>query len=143
MTVVEYTGGSTGSSLAFVCAVKGYPFKVVSSNAFSREKLQTMKAFGADLVIVHSDSGVTTPDLIPRMMEKAKQLADSDDCYYTNQIYKRDIIVGYSNIGREILRQFQGSPDACFDYATECHIASQIAEYRLNKFGELDSDRRK
>lgn len=101
MTVVEYTGGSTGSSLAFVCAVKGYPFKVVSSNAFSREKLQTMKAFGADLVIVHSDSGVTTPDLIPRMIEKAKQLADSDDCYFTDQIYNRDIIVGYSNIGRE------------------------------------------
>lgn len=47
-TVVEYTGGSTGSSLAFVCAVKGYPFKVVSSNAFAKEKLATMKAFGAD-----------------------------------------------------------------------------------------------
>ena len=71
MTVVEYTGGSTGSSLAFVCAVKGYPFKVVSSNAFSREKLQTMKAFGADLVIVHSDSGVTTPDLIPKRILRA------------------------------------------------------------------------
>ena len=112
MTVVEYTGGSTGSSLAFVCAVKGYPFKVVSSNAFSREKLQTMKAFGAELVIDHSDSGVSTPDLIPRMMEKAKQLADSDDCYFTNQIYNSDIIVGYSNIGREIRRQFQGAPDA-------------------------------
>ncbi len=124
MTVVEYTGGSTGSSLAFVCAVKGYPFKVVSSNAFSREKLQTMKAFGAELVIVHSDSGVTTPDLIPRMMEKAKQLADSDDCYYTNQIYNRDIIVGYSNIGREILRQFQGPPDAfCGRRSLKCDTA--------------------
>ena len=49
MTVVEYTGGSTGSALAFVCAVKGYRFKVISSDAFAREKLQTMKAFGADL----------------------------------------------------------------------------------------------
>ena len=51
MTVVEYTGGSTGSSLAFVCAVKGYPFKVVSSDAFAREKLQTMRAFGAERLI--------------------------------------------------------------------------------------------
>ncbi len=51
MTVVEYTGGSTGSSLAFVCAVKGYAFKVVSSDAFTREKLQTIRAFGADLLI--------------------------------------------------------------------------------------------
>ena len=131
MTVVEYTGGSTGSSLAFVCAVKGYPFKVVSSNAFSREKLQTMKAFGAELVIVHSDSGVTTPDLIPRMMEKAKQLADSDDCYYTNQIYNRDIIVGYSNIGREILRQFQGSPDAfCGSVGTAGMLMGVAGELR-------------
>lgn len=54
MTVVEYTGGSTGSSLAFVCAVKGYPFKVVSSDAFAREKLQTMRAFGADVLVVPS-----------------------------------------------------------------------------------------
>src|SRR5919108_6475091 len=59
MTVVEYTGGSTGSSLAFVCAVKGYPFKVVSSDAFAREKLQTMRVFGADLTIVPSQGGKT------------------------------------------------------------------------------------
>lgn len=75
MTVVEYTGGSTGSSLAFICAVKGYRFHVVSSNAFATEKLQTMKAFGAELLIVHEGSGVTTPDLIPRMMAMAEELA--------------------------------------------------------------------
>src|SRR5260370_41986617 len=57
MTVVEYTGGSTGSSLAFVCAVKGYRFRVVSSDAFAKEKLQTMKGFGAELNIVPSDGG--------------------------------------------------------------------------------------
>src|SRR5947208_16390866 len=77
MTVVEYTGGSTGSSLAFVCAVKGYSFKVVSSDAFAREKLQTMRAFGADLTIVPSQGGQITPDLIPRMIEKAREIASS------------------------------------------------------------------
>src|SRR5436189_6444147 len=51
MTVVEYTGGSTGSSLAFICAVKDNPFRVVSSDAFAREKLQTMRAFGAEVTI--------------------------------------------------------------------------------------------
>src|SRR5215471_11191516 len=60
MTVVEYTGGSTGSSLAFVCAVKGYAFKVVSSDAFAREKLQTMRAFGADVEIIPSEGGKIT-----------------------------------------------------------------------------------
>src|SRR4051795_6618923 len=63
MTVVEYTGGSTGSSLAFICSVKGYPFKVVSSDAFAQEKLQTMRAFGADLIVLPSVGGQITPDL--------------------------------------------------------------------------------
>ncbi len=112
MTVVEYTGGSTGSSLAFVCAVKGYRFRVVSSDAFAREKLQTMKAFGAELFIVPSEGGKTTPDLIPRMMEKARSLAESGDCYYTNQIHNSDIIVGYRKIGKELLQQVEGHIDA-------------------------------
>jgi cysteine synthase A len=58
-TVVEYTGGSTGSSLAFVCAVKGYPLRIVTSNAFSAEKLRTMAAFGAQLEVVDSPEGIT------------------------------------------------------------------------------------
>jgi len=111
MTVVEYTGGSTGSSLAFVCAVKGYRFKAVSSDAFSREKLQTMKAFGADLFIVPSEGGQVTPYLVPKMMEKARSLAESDDCYFTNQLHNLDSIIGYRKIGREIL----GQVDLCID----------------------------
>ena len=64
--VVEYTGGSTGSSLALVCAVKGYPLKIVSSDAFAAEKLRTMAAFGADVELILSPDGIT-PDLIPAM----------------------------------------------------------------------------
>jgi cysteine synthase len=112
MTVVEYTGGSTGSSLAFICAVKGYNFKVVSSDAFAREKLQTMKAFGADLFIVPSEGGQVTPDLVPKMMEKARSLAESDDSYFTNQFYNSDSIVGYRKIGREMLGQVERRIDA-------------------------------
>jgi len=112
MTVVEYTGGSTGSSLAFVCAVKGYRFAVVSSDAFATEKLKTMKAFGADLFIVPSVGGKTTADLIPRMMAKAASLAESEDCYFTNQIHNADIIVGYRKIGRELVRQVDHPIDA-------------------------------
>jgi len=63
-TVVGYTGGSTGSSLAFVCAIKGYPIRIVSSNAFAEEKLKTMRAFGAELELIHSDHGIH-PELIP------------------------------------------------------------------------------
>jgi cysteine synthase A len=112
MTVVEYTGGSTGSSLAMICAVKGYRFRAVSSDAFAREKLQTMKAFGADLLVLPSEGGKTTPDTIPEMMAKAQSLAESDDCYFTNQIHNADIIVGYHKIGEEIIQQLDRRVDA-------------------------------
>jgi cysteine synthase A len=105
MTVVEYTGGSTGSSLAFVCAVKGYPLKIVSSDAFAREKLQTMRAFGADVLELPSVGGQITPDLIPRMQEAARQLTAEPNTYATDQLYNRDALVGYAGIGRELLEQ--------------------------------------
>ncbi|HEX3640014.1 MAG TPA: cysteine synthase family protein, partial [Ktedonobacteraceae bacterium] len=108
MTVVEYTGGSTGSSLAFVCAVKGYSFKVVSSDAFAREKLQTMRAFGAQLTIVPSLGGQITPDLIPRMIEQARELAQAEDTYWTNQFHNADSLKGYEHIGQELLSQVDG-----------------------------------
>jgi cysteine synthase len=112
MSVVEYTGGSTGSALAFVCAVKGYDFKVVSSDAFAKEKLQTMKAFGADLYLEPSEGGMITPDLIPRMIEKAKIFAKSEDCYFTDQFNNKDSIVGYRTIGDELLAQMDRPIDA-------------------------------
>ncbi|MCL4265505.1 MAG: cysteine synthase family protein [Anaerolineae bacterium] len=112
MTVVEYTGGSTGSSLAFVCAVKGYAFKVVSSDAFAKEKLDTMRAFGAELEIIPSQGGKITPDLIPRMIERAKAIAQSDNSYFTDQFNNRDSVKGYSQIGYELLKQVDVPIDA-------------------------------
>ena len=105
MTVVEYTGGSTGSSLAFVCAAKGYRFKVVSSDAFSAEKLKTMTAFGADLTIVPSEGGKITPDLVPRMIEQAKEYAAEPDTYFTDQLNNADSLIGYRKVGEELLEQ--------------------------------------
>jgi cysteine synthase A len=105
MTVVEYTGGSTGSSLAFVCAAKGYDFKVVSSDAFAIEKLKTMAAFGADLTIVPSENGTVTPDLVPRMIEQASIYAAEPNTYWTDQLNNADSLVGYRQIGTELLEQ--------------------------------------
>src|SRR5207302_10789297 len=72
--VVEYTGGSTGSSLAFVCAVKGYPLRIVSSDAFAAEKIRTMRAFGAEVELIPRPDGIT-PELIPSMMRRAAEIA--------------------------------------------------------------------
>ena len=112
MTVVECTGGSTGTSLAFVCAVKGYRFQVVSSDAFAKEKLQSMRAFGADLVIVPSQGGKITPDLIPTMRERAREIAQRPDAYFTDQINNANSKKGYKYIGEEILAQVDRPIDA-------------------------------
>ncbi len=103
-TVVEYTGGSTGSSLAFVCAVKGYPLRIVSSNAFAAEKLRTMAAFGAELEIIDSPEGIH-PGLIGQMMGRAKEIVAETGGYATDQFNNRDALDGYREIGTEVLVQ--------------------------------------
>jgi cysteine synthase A len=108
MTVVEYTGGSTGSSLAFVCAVKGYRFRVVSSETFAKEKLQTMRVFGAELNLVPSQGGQVTPDLVPRMVQRARSIAESEPSYFTDQLHNADSVIGCEQIGRELLEQIEG-----------------------------------
>lgn len=112
MRVVEFTGGSTGSSLGMVCAAKGYRFVVLSSDAFSQEKLLTMKAFGADLQIVPSDGGKVTPALFERFKSQIAVLAREPDTFWTDQFHNEDALTGYMGIGRELLEQTKGRVDA-------------------------------
>lgn len=112
LKVVEYTGGSTGSSLAFVCAAKGYRFLAVSSDAFASAKLNTMRAFGAELEIVHSPSGKISEELIREMMSVAGKIAARGGCYQTDQFNNYDSLVGYAGIGHELLSQFPEGIDA-------------------------------
>jgi cysteine synthase A len=114
-TVVEYTGGSTGSSLAFVCAVKGYPLRIVTSDAFAPEKLQTMRAFGAELDVVHSPEGITA-DLIPRLIERAAEVVEEVDGFATDQFRNEDMIDGYVELGVELADQLDGRADAFCSY---------------------------
>jgi cysteine synthase len=110
--VVEFTGGSTGSSLAMVCAAKGYRFVVLSSDAFSREKLLTMQAFGAELRMVPSDGGKVTPALFERFRKEIAVLAAEPDTFWTDQFHNEDAIRGYMDIGHELLTQTEGKLDA-------------------------------
>jgi cysteine synthase len=114
-TVVEYTGGSTGSSLAFVCSVKGYPLRIVTSDAFAIEKTRTIEALGADVELISSPEGIT-PELIPRMMERAAEIVEEVDGFATDQFNNQDMIEGYRAMGREILEQLDGPPDAFCSY---------------------------
>jgi cysteine synthase A len=111
-TVVEYTGGTTGTSLALVCAAKGYPIHVVSSRAFSQEKLDHMVAYGAKLTLVPYDGGHITRQLILDMIEAARNISRQPHTYWTDQLNNQDSIAGYYPLGEEIWSQSSGEVDA-------------------------------
>ena len=111
-TVIEYTGGSTGTSLAMVCAAKGYRIKIVTSDAFSQEKRDHMAALGAELTLVPSEGGLTTKKLILDMIETARELSQQPHTYWTDQLNNHDSIAGYYALGEEIWSQTNGEIDA-------------------------------
>ncbi len=111
-TVVDYTGGSTGTSLALVCAAKGYRIHIVSSDAFSQEKRDHMAALGAELTLVPSEGGLTTRKLILDMIEAARVLSREPRTYWTDQLNNHDSIEGYYSLGEEIWSQTKGKIDA-------------------------------
>lgn len=111
-TVVEYTGGTTGVSLAFVCAVKGYRMEIVFSDAFSPEKGQVMRALGARLIVLPSGGRGITEAVIRGMIEKARELAARPGTYWTDQLNNHDASGGYHELGEEIWEQTGGAVDA-------------------------------
>jgi cysteine synthase A len=111
-TVIEYTGGSTGTSLALVCAAKGYGIRIVTSDAFSQEKRDHMAALGAHLTLVPSEGGLTTRKLIQDMIEVARGLSREPSTYWTDQLENHDSIAGYHSLGEEIWNQTKGRVDA-------------------------------
>jgi len=110
-SVVEYTGGSTGVSLAFVCAVKGYPLHIVSADAFSQEKLDHMRLLGATLQIVPSESGGMTEKLTRDMVEAARIIAAQTGAFWTDQLNNRDQLAAYHKLAEEIWLQTGGDID--------------------------------
>ncbi len=111
-TIVEYTGGSTGISLALICVAKGYRLHIVSSEAFSQEKLRQMAAFGAELTLVPSEGGLTTKKLILDMIEAAREISKKPHSFWTNQLSNADSITGYFALAEEIWSQTDGKLDA-------------------------------
>lgn len=110
-TVMDYTGGSTGSSLAMVCATKGYKAYFVSSDAFAMEKLQTMKAFGAELEIFPSGDGKITAKLIDSMVARASELSKQPDKFWTDQFNNVDNRNAYHQMAREIIKELGNDID--------------------------------
>jgi cysteine synthase len=109
--VVEYTGGSTGVSLSLICAVKGYPLSIVTSDAFAREKLDHMKILGARLEIVRSESGRMTEKLTRDMIEAARIIAEKPGSFWTDQLNNKDQFSAYHKMAEEIWIQTDGRID--------------------------------
>ena len=126
-TVVEYTGGSTGVALALVCAAKGYRCRLVSSDAFSQEKLDHMAALGAEVTVIPSDHGRITEALIKSMIARASEYAKEPGAFWTDQLNNRDIHRGYHAMGEEIWAQ-SGGVDAFVHSVGTAHSIAGVAE---------------
>jgi cysteine synthase A len=111
-TVVEYTGGSTGISLALICVAKGYHLHIITSDAFSQDKLNQMAALGAELTLIPSEGGLTTKKLILDMVEAAREFSRQPHTYWTDQLNNLDSITGYYPLAEEIWHQTNGEVDA-------------------------------
>ena len=120
-TVVEYTGGTTGVSLAYVCAALGLRSHFVSSDAFSEEKLRTIRAFGGELTLIPSDDKRITRELIESMIAKAKALSQQPGHWLCDQLGNRDGEAGYHALGEELWQQAGGRIDAFVQSVGSAH----------------------
>jgi cysteine synthase A len=127
-TVVEYTGGSTGASLALVCAVKGYRAKIVTSDAFSEEKTRTTQAFGAEIISIPSDNRKITDTLIRTMIDTARRISQEPDHWWFDQLNNRDAASGYHGMGKEIWEQAGGNVDAFVQAVGTAHSLNGVAK---------------
>jgi|UniRef100_UPI004047F449 cysteine synthase len=110
--ICEYTGGSTGTAIAFVASILGLKFTAVTSNVFSPSKLQSIRAYGADLVLIESSDGKLNPELFKKMKETVQEISTRDGAYYFDQFGSPDIRPSYKAIGSEIVDQLDGNVDA-------------------------------
>lgn len=110
-TLVEYTGGSTGTSLALVAAAYGMKFIAISSDAFAPSKIKTMIKFGAQVIIEPSYNKGITPELIQRMKIRAMDMANNADHHYVDQFGSLEVLNGYIPMGMEMAKEMKGKID--------------------------------
>ncbi len=135
--VVEYTGGSTGSSLAMVCAAKGHRAHMVCSDAFSEEKIQTMRAFGAEVEIIPSEDRKITPELIQALIDRAQELSEAPNTFWTGQFNNPDNRAGYHGMAEEILDTLPGPVDGFVASVGTGACFSGNAEVLKERLGEV------
>ena len=127
-TVVEYTAGTTGISLALVCAARGYGLEIVFSDAFSDEKRRTMQAFGARITDVPSDKQQITETLIKAMIDTAAEISRRPGHWYCDQLNNHDATQGYLPLGEEIWLQTRGDVAAFVHSVSTAHSIHGVTQ---------------
>jgi cysteine synthase A len=134
--VVEFTGGSTGTSLAMVCAAKGYPLSIVTSNAASLEKRNHMKALGAELTVLHTEGGRLTAQLFADMRQATEKIVRETGAFWTDQFNNRHQEDGYERLAQELWFQSEGRIDAFVQVVGTCGslrgVATTLRQIRPN-----------
>jgi cysteine synthase A len=138
-TVVEYTAGTTGISLAFVCASLGYKFHAVFSDAFSNEKRITMKAFGATVTDVISDNKKITGDLIKEMIETSRKISEQENNWWADQLNNHDAEQGYYPLGDEIWEQSEGKVNAFVHTVGTAHSIHAVTKSLLKHNSNIET----
>lgn len=128
-SVVEFTGGSTGTSLAMVCAVKGHALSIVTSNAASLEKRNHMKALGANLTVLHSEGGKVTKDLYRDLVATTEKIVSETGAFWTDQFHNPNQVTGYHPLAQEVWEQTGGHVDALVHVVSTCGSLRGIATY--------------
>ena len=138
-TIVEYTAGTTGISLAFVCAALGYKFHAVFSDAFSNEKRITMKAFGGQITDVISDNKKITEKLIKEMIETSRKISEQENHWWADQLNNHDAETGYYSLGDEIWKQTEGRVDAFVHAVSTAHSIHGVTKSLLKHNNKLET----
>lgn len=137
-TIVEYTAGTTGVSLAFVCATLGYKFHAVFSDAFSNEKRVAMKAYGTIITDVLSDNKKITGDLIKKLIETSRGISEQDNHWWADQLNNHDAVEGYYPLGNEIWEQSGGSVDAFVQSVGTAHAIHGVTKSLLKHNSKIE-----
>jgi cysteine synthase A len=101
--IAEYTGGSTGSSLAMVAAALGHPARLLTADCFATEKVRTMRAFGADVEVLETPDGRVYPGLIDDWQARLDDVVEETGAFWTDQLHNTDALDGYAGLGEEVL----------------------------------------
>lgn len=120
-TVVEYTAGTTGISLALVASALGYKTHFAFSDAFSDEKRFAMLAYGAQITDVASDNKKITKELIQAMIATAGEISRQPGHWWADQLNNTDGADGYAGLGDEIWQQTAGAVDALVHTVSTAH----------------------